>query len=862
VPQHLELVLRAPQPQGWLQRTWQSLRSIHLGPWNTKDKALVQAFGGGARTSAGVLVNAQTAFTFSAVFDAVLQISSDLAKLPLNLLKRRQDGGSDHYFDSPLYWLLKDEPNPEMGAMVFRRTFIAHALTSHGAFAEIERDNAGRPKHLWPIAPDRVEPFRDELRDSSGKVRLGPVQYRIDGGDTIIPARDMLHITGLGYDPHSAYPLIDKARRAIGLALAAEMFGSTFFGNGTAFGKVFTTDADLSEEQVEEIRNVIKSRHGGPDRAHQNLFLHGGTWKIETDGMSPTDAQMEELRVQQVLEVARFFRIPPHRLGVNTPGTVSYASVEGANIDYYTGPLLDWGTLVEQEFKRKLIPSLERRQQFIKHNFNAFLRGDTVSRTAFYQAMVNLGIFNADMVLELEDLNPQPNGQGKVFLVQGAMVPKGKLEALAESQIEKNKAKGQPPAGPDAGRAERAEQAAADARAQAEAERDKRIEAETRGTVTAEELTRLRESEAKAHAHAEQVSLLAAELRAQVETLSADYQLARTDADQRATEAQRRADQAEAERARLFAEAQAAAERERDAIRDAESARQLVDEARAAATAAGSETERECVARLEAERLQAEATANAERAIAEADRLTQALADAETRAAETKTAADRLVAEAVARAEAELTARQQDSETHAATVTATVSELDDLHKLAAALARERDEARAEKAAIEQRLADADQARVTVETTLQQQRDAEIVRLLNVIAAHRALIVDAMGRMIRRETDRVRKAQATPEKLRAWMESFYPLHRDVCEATLLPVMRTHLGWLGATEDPVEATRALVAQHIEDSKQQLRLVAESADFAGFLEQTLQWWEAERANQFADSMLRKEIEYVRSR
>jgi hypothetical protein len=41
-----------------------------------------------------------------------------------------------------------------------------------------------------------------------------------------------------------------------------------------------------------------------------------------------------------------------------------------------------------------------------------------------------------------------------------------------------------------------------------------------------------------------------------------------------------------------------------------------------------------------------------------------------------------------------------------------------------------------------------------------------------------------------------------------------------------------------------------------------VAESADFAGFLEQTLQWWEAERANQFADSMLRKEIEYVRSR
>ena len=152
----------------------------------------------------------------------------------------------------------------------------------------------------------------------------------------------------------------------------------------------------------------------------------------------PVDSQMDESRTSQVLEVARFFRMPPVKLGVNTPGTVSYASSEQADLDYYKGPLLDWITREEQEFNRKLIPASERRQQFIKHNANAFLRADTAARTAFYSAVLDRGVANADEVRELEDWNPQPNGIGKMFLVQGAQVPKDQLAAVIEAKIKKD----------------------------------------------------------------------------------------------------------------------------------------------------------------------------------------------------------------------------------------------------------------------------------------------------------------------------------------------------------------------------------------------------------------------------------------
>jgi HK97 family phage portal protein len=868
----MELVLRRAQPSGtWLTRFGAQLRSIVLGPWSSKDKTLARMFGGNATTTAGVVVNEQTAFTYSAVFDAVNQISSDVAKLPLNLHKRNKEGGSDHYIDSKLYWLLKFEPNPEMGSMVFRRTLQAHALTCKGAFAEIERDGLNRPVALWPITPDRVEPFREELRDNSGKVRLGPIQYRLDGGDTVIPAKDMLHVHGLGYDGHGAYSVIDKARQAIGLALAAERFGSSFFGNGTTFGGVLSTDEDIDEDEEKAYTDKLKALHGGPERAHKFLVLSGGTWKYERLGVDPDKSQMDALRTKQVEEVARFFNMPLHKLKNLDRATNN--NIEQQDLEYYKGCLLTWLTLWEEELNRKLIAPLERRQQFIKHNANAFLRGDIKSRYEALGIARDKGIINADEWRELEDMNPQPDGQGRFYLVPANMTPAHRLMEFVDAQIDRMQAKPEstpPPSGPDRTgeieelqrRAELAEAAAAEAREAAAADQTKRIEAEATGTANAAEIAHLRESERTSQALATQLGLLAEELRTKHDALAVTHAetvaelaretSARTEAERAALTAQAAADAAETARLELARQASAAADTARHAREEAEAAVQRALEAQATADAAGTDSAAARAARETADERAASALARADQAETERDRLQAAYDAAVTSEAEAKATAERRIAELLS--QVEISAAEREIE---ATARAVAEQEATRQREAAA------DAEAARVALEARAAALEAENVAADSALRTQRQAELERLTRSIGAHRALIAEAMGRMIRREVEKARRQQASPDKLRKWLETFDILHVDVCVDALLPAVRTHLAWTKSADDPMTMTTALVSAHIAEFTRQLRAVCDSPaeEYHALLERTLQRWEAEQADRVADQILREEIDYVRS-
>lgn len=920
------LVPRSARPVPWLARMRQQLRSFTRPPKNLSEITIADRyFSGGEPSAAGIYVSPAMAFTFSAVFDAVNQIASDSAKLPLNLRKRRKDGGSDLYEESKLYRLLKYEPNPEMGSLVFRRTITAHALTCEGGFAEIQRDGVGRPTALWPITPDRVTPFRErDARD-----RLGPLRYRIDGGRTILEAQDVLHIHGLGYDGYTGYSVIDKARQAIGLALAGEKFLGSFFGNGTRFGGVLSSDQDLDDDQKEEIRASINELHAKADKAFRLLILGAGFTFTEA-GTSPKDTDMASIRDQQIEEVARFYRMPPHRLGLNKPGTVSYASVEMSNLDYYTGALLDWITIWEEELNRKLISPLESRQQFIKHNANAFLRGDIKSRYEALGIARDKGIINADEWRELEDMNPQEGGTGKVYLVQAAQIPVDQLIEKTSADIEKVQADTKkaleptpppvapaPAPAPDATetkalreRLELAEAFAAQARSELALERDQRIAAEASGTASAAEVERLLEAERVAAVRAVTAELVLQERLADLAAVTTahdaltaaltDAETARATAEQSAQDAKGVAAEAVAQAARALEDVEQATERARLAAALAEEAQRSAEDARAAgvlsaaqmteaegqAVAARLVAEAAEVARTEAQRQAVAAAAAQATAEAEARRLAQELVDAQARVAEEEVArvtSERAAAEAGALATAaqeaiaaERTAIQAEMERLAAEQRGEARQaLDAVQASLAAAQAETASARADAAAAERRAqADAEAlgARLSEETAARERAEserrqiatAEDAGLAATIAAHRTLVVDIMRRMVERETDRARRAQATPDKLRRWVETFYEGHEDLLRTALLPAVRIHLAFIRSDEDPVEAARWLAQRHVAESQGQLlaMLDGDAEEIAASLPALLSRWDQERATTIADRLMQKELDYARSR
>lgn len=949
----------APSMLARAKAALQAVRAVWSGPYSLKDPALSRLFGAGYENYAGIQVTETNAMTFSAVFSAVLQISSDVAKLPLNLHKRRQEGGSDHYIDARLYHLLKNEPNPETSSMMFRQTITAHALTCHGGYAEIERDMHGRPKALWTLTPDRVEPIRREQYDrATGRKGLGPLEYRIDNDDDqILPMRDVLHISGLGYDGVTGYSVIHKARQAIGLALAMEKFGGQYFRTGGSFGGWLESEDDLDPDQKKEIRDEIEKFRKEATR----ILVTGAGQKYHQLATKPAESQMDESRTAQILEVARFFRMPPVKLGVNTPGTVSYASSEQADLDYYKGPMLDWIIREEQEFNRKLIPASERRQQFIKHNATAFLRADTAGRTSFYKTMMSEGVFCADDVLELEDMNPQPNGQGKVYLVQGAMIPKDQLVTLTDAKIDLLKRKTSEPApavpapgggGDPAGeggddddqaraigtlgeqlaqvlaavsglsgeqRAQleqlrdeletvRIDKATADAAVASvtgtcerlTTERDAAVaratEAETAAAAATTDRDAMGAAAAQARAEASGLSLAAAESEAARQAAVADQ----TAAGERLADLQGRVDTLVGELEAARAELATAAEASAAAARQASAHAEVLAARNDALTEIGGERDRAAAAAEALRQQLADAETVHATTLSQHDREIEGvrteLATAQTLLGQTDQERTARIAELTGEVEclaADLAQREREA---AATAIQQLAERTALASAVVAAEEAQAGLQARVAELEAQVTSATAAAAQAQQHLEGERAARIERMTAMIAAHRGLFVDAIGRMARREVQQARAKQATPEKLRRWLDGFMTAEAPICVEALLPAMRVRLAWragetkcadcghpahagarctwevaMGADcqcdmtdrSDPVKATVAIVTEHMQAFEALVRGVIDAPpeDFHAELERVLARWEAERAERVADALLEREIRHVRS-
>jgi HK97 family phage portal protein len=202
------------------------------------DDFTLEAFGAG-RSQSGVRVNRKRALGYPAVWRAVSLISGDVAKLPLAVYTqhgRNREPAKDH----PAYRLLLRKPNDAMTAFVFKQTLLAHVLLNGNGYAYIDRDGASRPMAMLSLIPECVDPVR---RDG----RLWYLYRTPDTGELRkLPAEDVLHLRGLGYDGLKGYPVLHVHADSIGAALAARDFSARYFRNNARPGGAIKHPKTLS----------------------------------------------------------------------------------------------------------------------------------------------------------------------------------------------------------------------------------------------------------------------------------------------------------------------------------------------------------------------------------------------------------------------------------------------------------------------------------------------------------------------------------------------------------------------------------------------------------------------------------------
>lgn len=308
----------------------------------------------GRSSAAGVRVSHQDSLAIAAVWQAVSIISGDVACMPMNVMLKDEHGDREIDLEHHAEFYISQAWNDETPAYEGWRRMMLHGLIWGQGFAFMDRKGrVGDLQGIYTLLPDRTYSARDPE---------GRLFYVTEvGGKTVTLLREeVLHLKGLSCESGCAVDWISKARNSLGLSIAAETWNSRFFANGAGTGGILMIPPTFTEKAASNLEEGFRKRYSGPDNWFRTAILRDGA-KYSPITIDAQKSQMHELRTDQVREVARFFNLPPFKLGIED--SVSYNSTEQAQRIYLASTLIHWITALRTEVELKLVSEDDRRSR-------------------------------------------------------------------------------------------------------------------------------------------------------------------------------------------------------------------------------------------------------------------------------------------------------------------------------------------------------------------------------------------------------------------------------------------------------------------------------------------------------------------
>ena len=334
----------------------------------------------------GVNVTEQSALAISTVYACVYKIASTISSLGLEIYVR--DGRNVEIANQhPAYNLITSEPNEYQNAYDFWENVMASALMYGCGYAVIERNARGYAERLVPVSYYDVD-----VKEVDGERVFVIRDYGAVTQDNMLEISNMNRMSP-----------IRLHRENMGLAKAAQDFGSEYFGQKGQMTGVLASDQPLRKEQMDVIQN---SWNQSAMNAGTKLLPFG--FKYQRITITPDEAQFIETRKFQAEEICRIYSVPPSLVQLETQTT--FNNVEQQNLQFARHTISPWAKRIEQEIDRKLIQSFERPDLYSKFSMDDLYRGDLAARTNYYQQMLQSGVVSINEVRRKENMNPVEGG--------------------------------------------------------------------------------------------------------------------------------------------------------------------------------------------------------------------------------------------------------------------------------------------------------------------------------------------------------------------------------------------------------------------------------------------------------------------
>lgn len=364
----------------------------------------------------GYNVSSSTALKIAVVIRCADVVAKTIASLGCHLYKEVGDG-KERATTHSLYKKLRYLPNPETTSYEFWHMYVFNLMLTWGAFAKIIRDQNGFIKELWNIPTCRVVMNRNSITGE----RYIDINWSKGKFESLYEG-EFMYTPGLRFqDDDDPEDFIRIASEVLGLTMALNGYAKDYFENGANLGGFVEYPGAIKEPQFMKFKEDWQKAYSGVVNQHKWAILEGG-FKLTKFESEPEKAQALESRKFEIIEVCRIMGVTPHK--VFELDRATFNNIEHLNIEYVQETIDPMTERLEQTIYKDLLSVNEQKKFFSKFNTNKLLKGDTKTRTEYYNTMRQNGVFSTNDILDLEDKNMIPEEEGgNIRLVNGNMIP-------------------------------------------------------------------------------------------------------------------------------------------------------------------------------------------------------------------------------------------------------------------------------------------------------------------------------------------------------------------------------------------------------------------------------------------------------
>lgn len=377
------------------------------------------------------LVNEDSSMQVAAFNRGVIYISTQVAKLPWDVKDK-----SHNIMEGGISYLLNLSPNPEMNAFRWRLVMIQQAIIHGNAYAEIERDIAGRPIALWPLNSGLM----DLIRSQTGDLIYRYQNY--DGGAVYLNPKDVFHLPNFhSKDGLLGQGVVGYARDVLGIQIAADDMASGIFHNSGIPSGILSHPGKLSDDAYKRLKESWAQQQGGKKTGSTSILEEGLSYTPVN--VVPEALQFIQSRQFGILEIARFLGVPPTKLFDVTAAT--YSNVENSNLEVATDTLDSWASNLEIEADVKLLNN-RHGGRYTDINLYAIFRGDMKTRSDYFRAMMGVGAITPNQIRNLEGMPGYGEEGDNYYIATNNFTPVDRMNEIIDAEIEQKKSKPLPPA--------------------------------------------------------------------------------------------------------------------------------------------------------------------------------------------------------------------------------------------------------------------------------------------------------------------------------------------------------------------------------------------------------------------------------